>query len=50
MNNEVDSTNLEAITKKTRKKVASPGFASSVSGLRKSSKKKEKSTKRTIVK
>jgi hypothetical protein len=47
---EVDATNLESITQKTRKKVASPGFASSVSGLRKSSKKKAKTTKRTIVK
>lgn len=51
MTDEVASTNLESVNlKKNRKLIASPPFASSVSGLTKLKPKKTKIPKTTIVK
>lgn len=52
MENEVQVTNTESIPKKERKKISSPPYGSSVSGLMKTPRKKKnsKTPKRTVVK
>ena len=50
MSNEVDSTNQESLRKGAKRKVSSPPWASSVSGLRKGPKGKKKTHKKTCVK